>query len=288
MSLSTGYVGTKTVDQMGFENINAGTVGGGKESQLLYPQWGRDANHSRFNGWLGANYHSLQVALNKPFARGVLVKVAYTWSKAMNRTDDEGWSSVNWNEPAYQFKNYSWAGYDRTQIFQLGFVWEMPFGRDGDGALNAIVKDWSINGVLGAFVGTPFRVEAPDSSVNSPGNAQSADRVGEVNLLGGIGADNPYYDPSAWAPITEVRYGNEGRNSIRGPGVMNIDAGLFRRFPVGSKVNLEFRIEAFNLTNTPHFSNPEGDIAEGGFMTITGTNNNAPERQIRVGASIRF
>jgi hypothetical protein len=69
---------------------------------------------------------------------------------------------------------------------------------------------------------------------------------------------------------------------------MNIDMGLFRRFPIGSRVNLEFRVEAFNLTNTPHFSNPEGDTGEGGFMTITGTNNNAPERQIRLGASIRF
>ena len=260
MSISAGYVGTKTVDQMGFENYNASSVGQGQEGQILFNLWGRTDGTHQFNGWLGANYHSLQVAFNKPFARGFFVKGAYTWSKAMNRTDDEGWSTVNWNEPAFQSKNYGWAGYDRTQIFQIGFVWEMPWGRDGSGALNAIVKDWSLNGVIGAFVGTPFRVSASGASVNSPGNAQSADRVGEVNLLGGIGAGNPYYDRSAWAPVTEVRYGNEGRNGLRGPGVMNIDAGLFRRFPIGSRVNLEFRVEAFNLTNTPHFSNPNGSV----------------------------
>ena len=288
MSVSAGYVGTKTVNQMGFENLNASQVGQGRDGQALFATWGRTAGHSRFNGWLGANYHSLQVAFNKPFARGLFIKGAYTWSKAMNRTDDEGWSSVNWNEKAFQFKNYGWAGYDRTQIFQLGFVWEMPWGRDGEGPLNAIIKDWSVNGVLGAFVGTPFRVSASGASVNSPGNAQSADRVGAVDQLGGIGSGNPYYATSGWAPVTEVRYGNEGRNSMRGPGVMNIDAGLFRRFPIGSRLNLELRAEAFNLTNTPHFRNPNGNVNSGGFMTVTSTNNNAPERQIRFGASIRF
>ena len=145
-----------------------------------------------------------------------------------------------------------------------------------------------MNGVLGAFVGTPFRVSSSGASVNSPGNSQSADRVGEVVRLGGIGSGNPYYDTSAWAPVTEVRYGNEGRNHIRGPGVFNIDLGLFRRFPIGSKVNLELRAEAFNLTNTPHFSNPNGNVNSSGFMTITGTNNNAPERQIRFGARVSF
>ena len=126
MSVSAGYVGTKTVDQRGFWNYNASSVGQGRAGQPLFAPWGRTANTRQLDGWLGANYHSLQIALNKPFSRGFFLKGAYTWSKAMNRTDDEGWSNVNWNEPAYQFKNYAWAGHDRTQIFQLGFVWEMP------------------------------------------------------------------------------------------------------------------------------------------------------------------
>ena len=117
----------------------------------------------------------------------------------MNRTDDEGWSSVLWDEPAAQFKNYAWAGFDRTQIFQVGFVWEMPFGRDGDGALNAIIRDWSINGVLGAFVGPPFRVSSSGASVNSPSNAQSADRVSEPISTRRAG------EPVASTPIEESR-----------------------------------------------------------------------------------
>jgi hypothetical protein len=109
--------------------------------------------------------------------------------------------------------------------------------------------------------------------------------VGTPTRLGGIGAENPYYDPAAWARVTEPRFGNTGRNSVRGPGWWNVDLGLFRRFPIG-RTTLEARVEAFNLTNTPHFNNPDGNVNSPGFMTITSA---APdERQIRLGLRLSF
>jgi len=288
MSLATSYVGTKTSDQLGFQDINAAGVGEGQAGRPLSVAFGRTAFTWRFDGWLASNYHSLQVALNKPFSKGLFLKGAYTWSKAMNRANDDGWDNTNWNHPSLLFKNYGPAGYDRTHIFQLGFVADLPFGKGGSGGLNAIVKDWSLNGVVSAFTGTPFTVTASGASLNAPGNTQYADLVGTPNKLGGIGADNPYYDPSAWAPVTEVRPGNLGRNSVRGPGWWNLDLSLFRRFPIGPKFTLEARIEAFNLTNTPHFNNPNGDVNSGAFMTITGTSTNSPERQVRLGLRLQF
>jgi len=216
------------------------------------------------------------------------VKAAYTWSKAMNRQNDDGWDTVQWNHPSLLFKNYGPASYDRTHIFQVGFVAELPFGKDGSGGLNAIVKDWSVNGVFSAFTGNPFTVTASGASLNAPGNTQYADQVGTINKTGDIGASTPYYETSAWAPVTEIRAGNTGRNSVRGPGWWNVDLSLFRRFPIGQKVALELRAEAFNVTNTPHFNNPNGNVNSGAFMTITGTSNNAPERQFRLGARIQF
>ena len=101
----------------------------------------------------------------------------------------------------------------------------------------------------------------------------------------GIGAGDPYYDPAAWAPVTEPRFGNTGRNSVRGPGWWNVDLGLFRRFPIG-RTTLEARIEAFNLTNTPHFDNPNGFANSPGFMTITSARPD--ERQFRLGLRVSF
>jgi hypothetical protein len=288
MSISAGYVGTKTTHQLGFYNINASSAGQGQSGQLLFQRFGRTAFTGRFDGYLSSNYHALQVALNKPFSKGLFMKAAYTWSKAMNRTDDDGWATIDWNDPAAMYKNYGPAGYDRTHIFQLGMVYELPFGKEGSGALNAIAKDWTLNGVFSAFTGTPFNVTSSGASLNAPGNTQYADLVGTITKTGDIGSSTPYYDKSAWAPVTEVRPGNLGRNPVRGPGWWNIDFSVFRRFPIGKKVNLELRAEAFNLTNTPHFSNPNGNVNSGAFMTITGTSNNSPERQFRLGARIQF
>jgi hypothetical protein len=285
MSLAAGYVGTMTTHQLGYRNINAAGPGEGWAGAPLFERFGRTAYTARFDGWLSANYHSLQVALNKPFSRGFFLKGAYTWSKAMNRSDEDGWADVTWNHPSVLYKNYGPALYDRTHIFQLAFVAELPFGRDGSGVLAAVVKDWAVNGLVSAFTGPPVTTWSPVASVNAPGNSQSADLVGTPEKLGGIGTDDPYYDPSAWAPVTEARFGNTGRNTVREPGWWNVDLGLSRRFPLG-RAHLEARVEAFNLTNTPHFTGLVTNASSPAFMTI---NTAMPdERQIRLGLRVSF
>jgi hypothetical protein len=287
-SLATSYVGTKTTHQLGFYDVNAAGAGEGQAGQPLFRSFGRTATLWRYDGYLSGNYHGLQLALNRPFTKGFFVKGAYTWSKAMNRQDDDGWDAVTFNHPSVLGKNYGPAGYDRTHVFQLGFVAELPMGKDGSGALNVIIKNWSLNGVFSAVSGTPFTVTASGASVNAPGNGQTADLVSPPDKLGGIGAGNPYYDPRSWAPVTEVRFGNTGRNTVRGPGFKNLDLSLFRRFPI-KQVSLEARIEAFNVTNTPHFNNPSDanrDVGSAGFMTITSARPD--ERQIRLGLRLQF
>jgi len=122
----------------------------------------------------------------------------------------------------------------------------------------------------------------------------------EVEKLGGIGVGHPYYDYTAFAPVTQTRFGNAGFNSLRGPGAFNSDLGLFRRFAVSEKVALEFRAEAFNWTNTPKFNNPSSNISSlqltnGAFRTgvfeVTGTNSygrDVAERIFRFGLRLVF
>jgi hypothetical protein len=203
----------------------------------------------------------------------------------MNRTDEDGWAGVTYNDPSALDKNYGPAGFDRTHMFQLGFVAELPFGKNGSSPLNVVIKNWSLNGVFSHVTGRPFTVTASGASLNAPGNGQTADLVGTPNQLGAIGSADPYYDKSAWARVTEIRFGNTGRNSVRGPNWTNLDLSLFRRFPI-KMVSLEARVEAFNVTNTPHFGQPNGNVNSSGFMTITGANGD--ERQVRLGLRLNF
>jgi hypothetical protein len=130
--------------------------------------------------------------------------------------------------------------------------------------------------------------------LNAPGNSQTADQVKPtVEKLGGIGRNDPYFDPAAFAPVTGARFGSTGRNILRGPGAVHVDLSLFRNFKFSERWNLQFRAEAFNLANTPHFNNPSSNVSSGGFMGITstageGTNADTSERRIRFGLKLTF
>ncbi len=284
VSLSTAYVGTRTSRGFAYQDINAGTPGGGAGGRPYFAEFGHQASIQWFGGITRSNYHSLQLAINRPFKNGLLLKGAYTLSKAMNMTDDDGWAGLSWNSPEVLDRNYALAGFDRPHVFQMGFVYELPFGRQGTGVLAAIARNWQVNGIFARYSGSPFTVTTAATSLNAPGNTQTADLVGPVHKLGGIGPDAQYYDPSAWGPVTEVRYGTTGRNSMRGPRVSRLDLSVFRALQFG-RYRTEFRVEAFNLTNTPQFGNPAANVTGANFMSITSATG---ERNIRLGLRFVF
>ncbi len=240
-------------------------------------------------------YDSLQIALNKPFTHGFLVKGAYTLSKAMNHSDGDGATTLTFNTPSEQDRNWAVAGFDRTHNFQLGFAYQLPWQGSYDNIFKAVLNDWQINGVFGAFSGTPFTVTASGTAVNTPGNQQTADLVGNVTTIGKIGNSGTYFDPAAWQQPTGVRFGNTERNQFRGPGGWTLDFSLFRSFPIGGQKRLEARVQGSNILNHPVFANPDSNVTSGTFMQIAGlpgggalTNAVYVERQIVLGLRFSF
>lgn len=288
---SIGYVGSATVRSFADININASEPGGGTQGRYLYDAFGRTANTLAWNGMLSTNYHSLQATINRRAAEGLTIKGAYTYGAAINMTDDDGWAGVTWNSPSQFSRNRARAGFDQNHIFQLGYVYELPFGAGkpfaNQGAARWILGDWQINGVFAAFQGRRFTVGASGASLNAPGNTQTADLVKDkVEKIGDIGAGSYFYDPTAFAPVNEVRYGNVGRNTLREPGVVNLDMSLFRRFPVNERLTIEFRAESFNLTNTPHFLAPGNNVNNSNFMQVTSAAQD--QRQFRFGLRMEW
>jgi hypothetical protein len=294
--VSLGYAGTQTVHQLAYRELNWSPPGGGTVGRQLYPFSEVSIRH--FDGWLSSNYHSLQIALNRRFTDGLFVKGAYTWGRAINRTDDEGSATVMWNDPALLDRNRAQAGYNRPHNLQLAAVYELPWGRGRDDFAGMVLRGWQINGVFSAHNQTAFSVGS-GGPLNARENSQTADQVKtDVANLGGI-FDSPYYDPTAFARVNRVPgvhcnvddlscYGNSGRNILRGPSWVNLDFSLFRTFHIMEGVGLEFRAEAFNISNTPHFNNPVSGVDSGNFMHITSTSANAPERILRFGFKLNW
>ena len=125
-----------------------------------------------------------------------------------------------------------------------------------------------------------------------PGNAQTPDQVKDnVEIFGLVGDDGTYFDTTAFKRVTEVRFGNVGRNTMRGPGVANLDLSLFRTFKLSPQYNLQFRAEAINATNTPHFSNPNGNANSSNFGKVLTTQTayaTGRSREFRFGLRFSF
>ena len=107
-----------------------------------------------------------------------------------------------------------------------------------------------------------------------------------ITKLYGVGPGQFFYDPSAWKPVTDVRFGNSGRNSIRGPGIFNTDLSLSRIFPIKERFRLEFRFEMFNATNTPVWAIPVSSLEAPNFGAVTHTAN--VPRQLQFGLKLYF
>jgi len=291
ISADIAYVGAKGKDGYAALDVNAPTVLGTGNQGRPYFSLGRINAISSWGRRLETDYKSLQISLNKPFTHGLLFKGAYTISKSMNQSDNDGRATLTWNTPSELWRNWGPAGFDRRHNFQMGFAYSLPWQSatgSHDGALKAIIDDWQINGVLAAFSGTPFTVTADGAVLNTPSNTQVADQVGSYTILGNIGAAGKWFDTTAFAQPAGVKFGNTTRNQFYGPGGYNLDFSIFRSFPFQQTRRFEFRMEAGNILNHGVFANPSSSITSATFGQITGINGNYPERQIRLGFRFQF
>jgi len=297
MVATLGYVGSASVRGFAFLDINASQVpGSGDEGRPLFAEFGRTATTREWDGRTHSIYHALQTSLNRRFSDGLLIKGAYTWSKSIDNAAYSDWTEFLWNAASVFDRNRALSSHDIPHNFQLAAVYELPIGTGKKwgttGLTNAIFGGWQLNGVFAAYSGRPFTLSASGSSLNMPGNQQTPDQIKDkVEIFGNVGDDGTYFDTTAFARVTEVRFGNVGRNTMRGPSQMNLDMSLFRTFKLRDTFDLQFRAEAFNVTNTPHFSNPNGNVNSSNFGRILSTDAGwaaAQSRQFRFGLRMSF
>jgi hypothetical protein len=296
------YVGTRQYDQLGFRELNWSPIGGGQAGRQLNQRFGR-TGQTRLIAPVGdSEYNALQARLERRFANGYQFGVNYTLSKSEGVLPDSD-NTLRINIPEYYDLNWSLSNFDRTHSLHFTSIVELPFGPErrwlaNGGVLSHIVGGWQVNNIVSFYSGTPFSVTSLGTSLNAPENEQRADQViSDVNILGGIGPDSAYFDPLAFLPVTQARFGTAPFNGLRGPGVASWDLGIFRQFRLPRQMNLQVRMEAFNVTNRPRFSNPGANVSNlrlnpdgsvnnlNGFAVVTGTQDGS-ERQVRFGARL--
>jgi hypothetical protein len=242
----------------------------------------------RANG-VNSSYHALQANLSRRFSNGFSFTVAYAFSKSM----DVGSNQANFLDNLDRQRQYGPSDFDRTHLLTISHLYELPFGKgkrffNRGGIAGAIIGAWQLNGIFREATGSPFTATADATSCNCPGNSQFADAVSPVQYLGGVGPGQPWYTTKSFAVPGPNRFGNAGRNTIRGPGLTNYDFSVFRIFPIKERFKLEYRAEFYNLTNSPHFGNPTASVSSANFGIISSTLTGYANRQIQMALRLKF
>jgi hypothetical protein len=210
-----------------------------------------------FREWSAtSNYHSLQVSANRRFARGVQFGVSWTWSKNLNYMDFDD----NTFSPFIPRRvwNYGMSQWDRTHVFKLNYLWDIPevpwkdvFSRWG-------LNGWQVSGIISLVSGAPAGVGASFvTATDITGTPSQGYRI--------VVTDNPVLSKSErtfdhnfrtdvfQAPAVGT-IGNAARTILRGPGINNWDIAVYKNFPIREPMKLQFRAEFYNAFNHTQFS----------------------------------
>jgi hypothetical protein len=278
-----GYVGNVVRHLTTAYNYNSIPLGGGTRP---FPNLGQ-INDDLYDGV--SNYNSLQVQFNHRTSHGLTSTASYTFSHTLDDSDGLfGFFTPNSLIFGQHGLNYGNSALDQRHVFAFSNLYELPFGRGktfgtnwGKG-LDMVAGGWQVNSLLQLQSGQPFTVQYPDFSGNFSQRPIQTGHLSQPHSISGL-----YFDPSVFSQPSAGQQGNVGRNSLYGPGFVDLDFSIFKNIAITERVHTQLRGEAFNLTNTPAFTNPIGSLNDPNAGRITGTRQ-ASERQLQIAVRFTF
>ena len=230
-------------------------------------------------------YDALQVVFQKRFSQGFQILSNYTWSSAKAHESD-----YFFNDPR---ADYGSSYYNRRNVFILSGNWDLPFGQNhliggsAPGWTKQIIGGFTLNGVVTAESGVPFTPSydlcAADQDIDGQGGslcrpstmgpdanfgtrpqsfnptAHTVQYFNEVPLLTTPGqVEGPYQRPQ---PGT---FGNIQRDSLWGPGLLNTDLNVAKKFTLSERYSMQFIAQGYNIFNHPNLGGPNGCVDCGG------------------------
>jgi len=237
------------------KNADATVPGQPLPSAFLRPYTGFN-NILMMEGASSSNYHSLQVQAKRRFAVGLQFGLAWTWSKAMDFNDGDG-DSVSPLVPVRVW-NYGLASFDRTHVFRINYVWDVPEVRLGGPIARHVLNGWQLSGITNFSSGEPLGIGySTTTAIDITGSASQGARVvvtGNPVLPKSKRTFYRHFNTDVFRLPAVGTIGNAAKTLIRGPGVNNWDTAIFKNFPITERARLQFRWEIYNVFNHTQFS----------------------------------
>jgi hypothetical protein len=223
------------------------------------------------------------VKAEKRYSKGLTFIVSYAYSKTISLGDNSGVQNI-----LDVSAERAVSSQDLTHHFVGSAIYELPFGRGKEFGThwsritNAFLGGWSISPIVTVDSGFPVNLTVR----GNPSNTGGTDRP---NINGNWQLADPtvqeWFSTSVFSKNAPLTYGDAGRNILRGPGLFNIDLAAHKAFQVTERISAELRFESFNATNTPALGNPNAQVGNPNFGTISSA---GPPRDNQLGVKVLF
>jgi hypothetical protein len=300
-SLDIGYVGNQTRHlqyRRDLGQLPLGTTTGtnilstvNNVTNAIRPYLGfASINYTEFGAI--SNYNALQVRLLRRFSDNLTLSGNYTWSRAMGEVNGDG----DFIGYAYdRRREYGPANFDRTHIFTLDYVYDLPKLRDASGLVRSVLGGWQLAGITRFWSGQP-------TTITSNGDAGTLGGGIRPDYLGGeVYPDQQdrfnYFNPLVFARPAQGSLGNLGKNTLRLPGINQWDVSLYKNTRITERVTTQLRLETFNTLNHTQWAGVSTGLSapNPGAQITAATRGNAGQvtstrdpRSLQLGLKILF
>lgn len=250
-----------------------GNNGTGSNARRLFPGVGDVRAYMRD---VNSSYNALQVTMQKRVSHGFSVLANYTWSKSLDdapvgvHVNSGGIGpAIPWNMPDSHRLEYGPSDWDRTNLFVVSYLWNLPSLSGSNRFVRAVLGNWGNTGIVTWQSGDPITVMAGADRSRTGSSADRAQIVPNVNPYGGDAcqgliangqACKNWLNPAAFALPALGTFGNVQKGSYRGPRYFDYDTNLFKDFPIHDRFVLQFRAEFFNVLNNTNYSDPNNSV----------------------------
>jgi hypothetical protein len=293
--LSLAYVGNENAHQSDRRQINLPSpavlpalINGTTNYNTVVPYLGFGGINVSENAE-NSNYNSLQLNMRAQVKNSLTLQVAYTYSKAMDpATGYAGSGDLSGvSNPYDRHYDYGPSGLDRTHIFLVNFVYQLPiFKSTNNRLLKSTLGGWELSGIVTAETGLPLFITLGGSQGSNglPNATNRPDVIGNITYPNTV---DQWFNKAAFSVPALGAWGDLGKGLVRGPGRDNWNVALFKSFVFsearGSR--FELRLETFNTFNHTQFKEVSSTFANSNFGAVTSTWD---PRVLQLGAKLYF
>jgi Carboxypeptidase regulatory-like domain/TonB-dependent Receptor Plug Domain len=215
-----------------------------------------------------SNYNGLQLQYQRRMSAGLQALVSYSWSHSLDTNSSDvsqvGAAYVSLPPPYPIRQDYGNSDFDMRQSFSAGVTYNVPSPRVENFLVRSLLQDWSLDGLSSARTGTSFNAVYWPANPGPYTNGSGTPFFFRPELVPGqpiwisdsMVPGGKKLNSEAFTIPSELVQGSEGRNSIRGFPLLQIDLSVRRQFSIAERVKVQFRAEGFNIINHPNFGNP--------------------------------